>query len=152
MLLNGILYNSEAWYGVEKKDIILLEKVDEALLRGILGAHSKIPIEALFLETKAIPIRYVVASRRILFLQTILKREENEMIKRVYKAQKAQPSTGDFVNLVNEDCELIGLDMTESEITNISKDKLKNIVKAKVMNAAFIYLQSLKQKTQRWTI
>ena len=67
------------------------------------------------------------------------------MIKRVYKAQKAQPSPGDFVNLVNEDCESIGLDMTESEMTNISKDKLKKIVKAKVINAAFIYLQSLKQ-------
>ena len=138
MLLNGILYNSEAWHGVEKKDIILLEKVDEALLRGILGAHSKIPVEALFLETKAIPIRYVVASRRILFLQTILKREENEMIKRVYKAQKAQPSPGDFVNLVNEDSELIGLDMTESEMTNISESQsheccihLSSIIKAK---------------------
>ena len=66
MLLNGILYNSEAWQGVETKDIILLEKVDEALLRGILGAHPKIPLEALYLETKSLPIRFIVASRRIL--------------------------------------------------------------------------------------
>ena len=47
MLVNGTLFNSEAWHGVTKKDIILLEKVDEALLRGLLTAHSKIPIEAL---------------------------------------------------------------------------------------------------------
>ena len=48
MLLNGILYNSEAWHGISEKDISVLEKVDEALLRGILSAHPKIPLEALF--------------------------------------------------------------------------------------------------------
>ena len=31
MLINGILFNSEAWHGVDNKDI----KVDEALIRGI---------------------------------------------------------------------------------------------------------------------
>ena len=51
MLLNGILFNSEAWHNVSQNDLILLEKVDEALLRGLLNAHSKIPLGALFLET-----------------------------------------------------------------------------------------------------
>ena len=72
MLLNGILFNSEAWQGPDTKNIVLLEKVDEALLRGILGAHPKIPLEALYLETRSIPIRFIVASRRILYLHTIL--------------------------------------------------------------------------------
>ena len=51
MLINGMLFNSEAWHSVTKDDINSLEKVDEALLRGILKAHSKIPIEALYLES-----------------------------------------------------------------------------------------------------
>ena len=51
MLVNSTLFNSEAWHGVTKKDIILMEKVDESLLRGLLQAHPKIPLEALFLET-----------------------------------------------------------------------------------------------------
>ena len=64
MLINGILYNSEAWHNVNDKDVNILEKVDEALLRGLLQAHPKIPLEALYLETKCIPIRYILASRR----------------------------------------------------------------------------------------
>ena len=32
MLLNGILFNSEAWHSVTAEDITALEKVDEALL------------------------------------------------------------------------------------------------------------------------
>ena len=34
MLINGILYNSEAWHGVSTADVAALERVDEALLRG----------------------------------------------------------------------------------------------------------------------
>ena len=91
MLINGILFNSEAWHGVDKKDIVMLEKMDEALIRGILSAHPKIPIEALYLETKSVPIRFIIASRRIMYLHTILKKEENEMVRQTYEAQKIQP-------------------------------------------------------------
>ena len=116
MLLNGILFNSEAWQGIDEKDIILLEKVDEALLRGILSAHPKIPLEALFLETKSIPIRYIVASRRIMYLHTILQKDENEMVRRIYEAQKVKPSSGDYLELVKDDIATIDLNMTENEI------------------------------------
>ena len=51
MLINGILFNTEAWHSVNVKDVIELEKVDETLLRGLLQAHPKIPLEALYLET-----------------------------------------------------------------------------------------------------
>ena len=74
MLVNGTLFNSEAWHGVTKKDIILLEKVDEALLRGLLTAHSKVPLEALYLETKSVPLRFIAASRRLMYLHNILQR------------------------------------------------------------------------------
>ena len=33
MLINGTLFNTEAWHNVTTKDIVVLEKVDEALLR-----------------------------------------------------------------------------------------------------------------------
>ena len=43
MLLNGILYNSEAWQGLTKKQVSSLEAIDESLLRGIRQAHAKTP-------------------------------------------------------------------------------------------------------------
>ena len=116
MLANGILFNSEAWHGVTKKDIITLEKVDEALLRGLLQAHSKIPLEALFLETKSVPLHYIAASRRIMYLYNILQKDKNEIVHRVIEAQKSDPNPGDFVLLMKEDCEGIGLIMSEKEI------------------------------------
>ena len=72
MLLNGTLFNSEAWQGITISEIHQLERVDEALLRGVLRAHSKVPIEALYLETGSIPIRYTLKSPRLSYLHNIL--------------------------------------------------------------------------------
>ena len=87
MLVNGMLYNSEAWHALANEEIKMLEKVDEHLLRMLVKAHSKTPLEFLYLEAGAIPIRFFISGRRLLYLQTILQRPENELTKRVYLAQ-----------------------------------------------------------------
>ena len=99
MLINGILYNSEAWHGITNAHIAKLESVDEALLRSILQAHSKTPKEFLHLETGTIPLRWIVAQRRIHYMKHILKRNDEELIKKVFLAQQENPTRGDFVKL-----------------------------------------------------
>ena len=145
MFVNVILYNSEAWQGIKDKDLFVFEKADEALLRGILGAHPKIPIEALYLETKSTPIRYIIASRRIMYLHAILKKDETEMLRRVYEAQTNDPSPGDFTELVKQDRDLINLNLSDSEISRIPKQRFRNLVKSKISNATFRYLHQMKE-------
>ena len=79
MLISGLLFNSEAWHDVTEAEIKILESVDEHLLRLLVGAHSKTPLEFLYLETGAIPIRFIMACRRMIYLQTILKRSDREL-------------------------------------------------------------------------
>ena len=43
MFLNGILFNSEAWQGEDIKDLSLLEKVDQSLLRKFIIGHTNVP-------------------------------------------------------------------------------------------------------------
>ena len=45
MLLNGYLFNSEAWHAISEEDIKTLEKVDQHLLRSLVNGHAKTPIE-----------------------------------------------------------------------------------------------------------
>ena len=80
MLVNSIFFNSEAWHDVTAADVKALDKVDETLLRFLLGSHSKAPIERLYLESGAVPIRFILSSRRVNYLQTILKREDEELV------------------------------------------------------------------------
>ena len=118
MLINGICFNSEAWHSVSKDDVKSLEKVDECLLRSLLQSHPKAPLEFLYLETGSLPISLILASRRLMYLRTILLREDEELIKRVYRKQQSHPTPGDFSEMVKEDLLRIGLVYDEAMITS----------------------------------
>ena len=91
MLMNSLLFNSEAWHDITLADVKRLEQVDEHLHRFLLGSHSKCATEMLYLETGSWPLRFKILQRRILFLQTILKRSDTELTKKVFLAQLADP-------------------------------------------------------------
>ena len=57
--LSTLLSNSESWYNLSKKDVKDLEAIDEKFIRKILFAHSKTPVELLYLETGLIPIQSI---------------------------------------------------------------------------------------------
>ena len=146
MLLNGMLFNSEVWHSISDYEIGMLEKVDEHLLRALVQGHSKLPIEFLYLEAGAMPIRFIISCRRLLYHQTILKRPEEELIMRVYTAQKSDPLPGDFFKLVSQDYQLIGETMDEEYIQQKCKDSFKKEIKEKTKKAAFKYLKELQSK------
>ena len=81
-----------------------------------------------------------------MYLHTILQRNPNEMVRKVYEAQKSDPSSGDFCQLVSDDCKAIELNIAEADIARMSKQKFQTIVKPKVRAAALEYLNKLKQK------
>ena len=91
MLINELLFNSEAWHSVTQQDILSFEILYESLLRCLLGAHSKTPLEMLYLESGARTIRFVLASRRL---------------------------PGDFIKLVEEDSNRLGVPLDMSFVEN----------------------------------
>ena len=127
----------------------MFELVDKSLLRSLFNSHSKTSSAFLHLETATIPIRYIIASRRINYLHNILTRNENEVVSRVYFAQKAKPLQGDFVKLVESDLQLINLQYNESFFKSMSKNKFKKFIKLKIRNAAFQYLNNERDKKEK---
>ena len=146
MFVNGVLYNSEVWQGLNMTDIAMLEHVDRQLLKVICSGHAKTANEFLYMETAAIPLKHIVTSRRIMYLQNILTRGEDELVKRVFEAQKNNPTTGDFIELVKKDLEIIGLEYDEAFFCLKTKSELKEIIKKKIRDAAFEELKLLQIK------
>ena len=72
-IINGVLFNSEVWYGVKQAEIEILEKVDETYLRQLFGAHSKTPIEAFYLESGKIPLHFIIQNRRLMYWWHLVK-------------------------------------------------------------------------------
>ena len=132
MFVNGILTNSEAWHSISDQNIEDLEVMDRMLLRYILGAHSKIQTEFLYLETGATPLKQVITSRRLMYLQTLLKRPSTEITKQVYEAQKLNPTKGDWVEHLNKDFDMLDMAMNEDNIKDMSKAQHKSEVRKKV--------------------
>ena len=147
MLLNGILYNSEAWHGVTVNHVKTLEAIDEELLRKLLKAHRKTPREFLYLETGATPIQWVIAQRRINFLKHILGKDKDELVFKVFQAQKDTPTSGDFIQLVEKD--MINLNTSYEEIKNTNKILLKKHLKTNATSAAFRYLKGKLHKHKK---
>ena len=129
MFANGILCNAEAWHNISKKHIEDLEVMDRSLLKYILKSHSKVQNEFLYLETGALGIKEIIMSRRCLYLQTILKRDKEELTKKIYNAQKKNPLKGDWILLVQKDFEEIGLDFDEEQIIRETKCEFKTRIK-----------------------
>jgi hypothetical protein len=146
--LNGTLFNSEVWYSCNNNNLKDIEVLDHKILRTILGAHSGVPVEMLYLETGALPIPYVITIRRLSYLQTILKRNDCEIVKKIYNAQKNRPCKGDWINIIDNDFEALKLNINEDIIMNMTDREYKKIIKYKVREKAYIDLRS-KQKTHK---
>ena len=143
LLSSSLISNSESWVGLTKKNITDLETVDEQLLRKILSAHSKTPKELLYLELGALPVRFILMSRRINFLWYLINDKEESLLKRFFKAQCDQPIRGDWVSTVKQDLAELEINLSFEEIEKISKEAFKDLVKQKVRKGAFEYLQKV---------
>ena len=149
LFINSILLNSEVWYGLTKTDTETLETVDNALLRRIFEAPCSTPTPMLFLELGCIPIRYIIISRRIMYLQYLLKQEEDSLLSKVFKAQMKNPSKDDWTVQVEKDLKEIHLNISMESIKVMSKEEFGKKVRIAVSKAAFKFLRAEKQKRSK---
>ena len=142
--INGCLFNSEVWCNKATQDVQKLELIDNKILRHILGAHSKVPTEFLHLETGTLDISSVISVRRMCFLQTILKRHESELVRRVYNTMKQNPVKGDWYKLVTKDFTYINEEINEEVIEHQSEREYKKQIKEKVRKHALTKFNEVK--------
>ena len=146
LLLNSVLTSIEVKIGLKSEQISLLEKVDEYLLRRMLKAHSKVPIESLYLATGAVPIKYIIMQRRLNYLHHILTRDSKELISRVYFAQKRKPIADDWFWMSENDKKQCYINLTNGDIKCMKKNRFKILVKTKIRKLAFENLVKIKSK------
>ena len=87
MFFNAILTNLEIWYNLKQSEIDDLEDLDRLLLRKVFGTLSSCSKEALFLESGAIPIGVIIKSRRVKYLNYLVKENPESMLSKFFYAQ-----------------------------------------------------------------
>jgi hypothetical protein len=136
LFIISVLCNSEIRHSFKESDITELKLIDNQILRFICSAQAKTPVEFLFLETGSLSLSHIISQRRIIYLNEIITREDNELVKRIYRAQKDNPTRGDFVELVTEDLKTIKEDFDEDIFLKYSKIEFKNHIKKKIKTEA----------------
>ena len=81
-----------------------------------------------------------------MYLHNILKKSENELIRKVYETQKSLPTKNDWYQQISEDKDKLGLFLSDQEISNMSKETFKTLVVKAVRNYALNW--QLKMKFQ----
>ena len=89
-------------------------------------------------------ISYIISTRCLLYLQTILHRSDEEIKKQIYMCQHNNRSPGDWCKLVEEDLHQIGIHMSNEHITSLSQYEYKKFIQEKVRHTAFLILKNKK--------
>ena len=99
-----------------------------------------------FFLSGALPLQHILSIRRLGYFQTILKRDEKEVTKRIYRAQKKNPIPGDWVLLIEQDMIKYEIQLDEDQITSMDAKSFKDMVKYKVRKRAFSELSTIQME------
>ena len=126
----------EAVHGITKPHTDQLESCDKDLFRNIFKSPCTTPSAAYYLETGAIAIKHLLRGRRVMYLWTILQNSEEELVSKVYRAQKLLPVKDDWIHTINDDLEVLGIPFDEEKIRKTKQITFKNLVNKKIKELA----------------
>ena len=114
---------------MKEKEIRLLEEIDEKLLLRALSAPVSTPRAILYLDLGVLPLRYVIITRRLMYLHYILNQDKKTMLSKFFFSQNAKPLKGDWCLTIQKDMKLLGLNtLSLEDIQKLKKTEFKNII------------------------
>ena len=143
MLLGTILTNIEVAYNLALGEIEKLEKCHETSLRKLLNLPSKTPTPMLYFLTGSTPIHFIIKRRRLVYLHHILKQEEESLIKSFFEKQMIIRKSKDWSTQIIKDLSEFGIQNTFDEISLITEESWKSVVKTKTSEVALKYLNTI---------
>ena len=145
-LINGMLCSIEAIHGLSKNHIETLEKCDRYLFRKLFDSPQCTPTESFYIELNALPLRFIIMARRLLFYWTILNKPDTELVKQVFRTQQLLPVRNDWCLTIEDDLKSLGIDLKEKDIQKMKKGTFKSLVSKRIRIEANKFLNNLKDK------
>ena len=110
--------------------------------RKLFQVPNGTAIEAFYLETSSIPIRYILIGRRLLYLWDILSKDENELVRKVFDSQKTLSVKNDWAIQIKHDLMDCEINLSELEISKMKRSAYKKLIFEKIHHIAAKYLIS----------
>ena len=139
---NSVLYGTEVMYNIIEKEKREIEKIEESQIRNIFHTKTgiQIPIHLMYLDGGQVPARYLIARYRMNYLQYILHQEETSFLYSMLRAQEERPTKGDWFSETQKNIQEFEINLSNSEIRAMSKNKFHKITKLKTEKLAWTNL------------
>ncbi len=131
-----VLNNAQAWSNLNEKQITALQTIQLKYIKRIFFAPSSTPNALAYLETGTLPIEKVIHIRQLVFLHHILTLESDDPVKTNYQEQLKFEYESNWGNEVQDVRIKYGINDSDHEISNMSKDQWKNYVQCRVTSYA----------------
>lgn len=131
------MFASDVWFPLNIGDIVKFEKVDIYFKRKILKAQAKTPIISIHLELGCLKLRHIILKGRLMYFHTLLNKDSDELTQKILKKQESEPTKGDFITLIKNDMEYLGINYDINELQTYGKDEFKVKVKNEIQKTAF---------------
>ena len=152
LFISTMLFNSQAWSKLRKKDINSLQTLQLKYLKRVLGVASSTANAVVYLELGVLPIQYEIELRQLMFLHRILNLEDEDPVHEMFTNQTTLAEAGEENWWSGVKLLLNKYELTETldEIKTMSKGRFRWLVKKAVEKVALEQLQlecSLLKKT-----
>ena len=138
--------NAEIWYPISEKQTEVLENIDLMLIRKLVKGHSKTAKETFFMEAGLLPGRFIIMKRRQMYLHNILRKPETELIRKVLEVQKNIFTKNDWYSLVQQNKVDLSIPLSDENISKMSKEGFKSVVRKAVAKKAAEHLNQIAMK------
>ena len=132
LLINGILYNSEVWYNLTKKNIQDLSIIDKIFFSRLFSLPRTALSESVYLELGICDVENIIKIRRVMYFYNIINRNKKHLVFRVIMAQYNKRAKGDWIIDVLKDINDLKIKTDFEFRRSLSKASFKKIVKSQM--------------------
>ena len=155
LFLATVLYNSQSWSVLSNTETRELKTCQMRLLKRIVKAPKAAPNAIVLLELGVLPLEFEIYSKKLMFLQHILKLEQWDPVRKVYEEQLKYEGESNWTNEVVRIRKQIKLEEDDQKISEVSKLTWKTTVSRAIRKSAICSLNSeclkLKKVTRQYT-
>ena len=94
-------------------------------------------------------LRHILRINRVMYHHHLLSLDREETIRKIYDKQKLEPLKGDWIQLLKNDFEFMGVEVDEHEIMKTPKNVYRQKIKSLIRNSAFKELTEKKNSLSK---
>ena len=133
IFLSTVRFNCQSWTNLTNTHIESLQTLQMKYLNQTMCVPYSTPNKGTLLELGILPIYDVINCRKLLFIRHILNLKEDDPVLKLYKEQNKLPFEKIWANEVSSLREHYNINLRDSEIKQIKKEKWRTLIKEKIV-------------------